>query len=800
MGNISFVFLPITLKGERDKKLNLDKIIDDKIKKSNLPADEKNILLNYPVVYIHTWKANDRIHIYVGISKDVVQRTGQHSDGIEKGDRWKEKWGEAIKGEGTDSFVFSSTMMNKSLCLDLEHSLCQMLKKQEKDEKIKLETIATTAQENYNNKDLRDDFLKVIWEKLRGHYINYLETFEEAIKEVKLTGGNNSFPYPENLPDLYCIDVLFNPETFQQDIIGELSEKEALFNWPVVYMHIWVDNTIFRTYVGETANLLERTKQHTDPKKDADDAWQREKESWRNAVDKKQAAICVFSSRHFNESLTLDIENRLIHYTIFLGTSTNGRTNEQKQYSNRKEMLPIFKGIITWLNRKCPNIFKTLEAVKEESIFLASPFLELTDAQKEAKNKILSVIECSLSDEGKTLVIVQGGAGTGKTVLASGLFFVFLEKGYSSRLIVNHKELYKIYNDMKTARKLGDDEELTQQYIFEAQKAINNCPDKMLDVMIVDEAHLLYTQGYQGGINTAQLPELQKQARVCILMIDFSQFTNQGQYVNVNDFQNQKVIWLELTEQLRMTCCDTTKNWILSLRKESKIQPLERNCAEKKIIEISGESKKIPPSKAFCFKDEKGYEIKVFDTPHFMEMELNNRRVESKFCAILATYDWEYSLKDWLCHSLPITVNEMEYRWSFFWHTTGEASAKTNVIWFANNKTDIGSVHDIQGFDLDYAALILGESVTCSNGKIEFKPEKHLGNITSLRTVGNEKINLSHELISNELYILLTRARKGLYIYAVDDNLRNELIKAIKYENEIISGELYSKQKEHTNE
>ncbi len=94
----------------------------------------------------------------------------------------------------------------------------------------------------------------------------------------------------------------------------------------------------------------------------------------------------------------------------------------------------------------------------------------------------------------------------------------------------------------------------------------------------------------------------------------------------------------------------------------------------------------------------------------------------------------------------------------------------------------MGSTFTIQGFDLNYAAVIIGPSVKYRNGKIIFDKSASKNKKAIQKRAGKdgEKLDVSDFLLKNELNVLLTRGVNGLYIYAVDDELREELKKARK--------------------
>lgn len=95
---------------------------------------------------------------------------------------------------------------------------------------------------------------------------------------------------------------------------------------------------------------------------------------------------------------------------------------------------------------------------------------------------------------------------------------------------------------------------------------------------------------------------------------------------------------------------------------------------------------------------------------------------------------------------------------------------------------EVGSTYTIQGFDLNYAGVILGKSVQYRNGKIVFVPSETSNSKTTMKKTMSDgtKRNFAEELLKHEVRVLMTRGVNGLYIYACDDELREALLRAMK--------------------
>lgn len=106
----------------------------------------------------------------------------------------------------------------------------------------------------------------------------------------------------------------------------------------------------------------------------------------------------------------------------------------------------------------------------------------------------------------------------------------------------------------------------------------------------------------------------------------------------------------------------------------------------------------------------------------------------------------------------------------------------STISWAEQPQTinEIGSTYTIQGFDLNYAGVVIGPSVKYRDGKIVFDSNSSRNKMAIERRTMDDgsKVDFSEELLKNELNVLLTRGVHGLYIYAVDPELRGRLLEA----------------------
>ena len=273
--------------------------------------------------------------------------------------------------------------------------------------------------------------------------------------------------------------------------------QNIIMNFPTVYIHNWRQSGDFEIYVGESNDIFRRTRQHYDAASD--------KLKWQNKLLQKDARLFIIGHEHFNKSLTLDIENRLMHYMMSVECVKhvyNLRDNPQTSYYPMEEFDEIFRKIWRGLRKENKDLFPSESVIKDSAIYKASPLHKLTKEQKKARELIIQKVSKALENrETKQLIFIDGEAGTGKTVLNSSTFYELYcqaeesNKGLKCYLLVNHDEQITVYEQI--AEKLG----LTAKYgkvVSKPTTFINNhSEDDPIDVAFIDEAHLLLTQGKQ---------------------------------------------------------------------------------------------------------------------------------------------------------------------------------------------------------------------------------------------------------------------------------------------------------------
>lgn len=539
-------------------------------------------------------------------------------------------------------------------------------------------------------------------------------------------------------------------------------DEQLLLDYPTVYI---IDDELsnkkhnYSVYVGETSDIKRRTKQHLNDET---------REDFKKLKGSTTSEMYIIGHRYFNKSLTLDIENKLLQYLLSsesVKNVSNRRGNPQNDYYTADMMDSIFSKVWRKLHSLNSVLFPLESVIRDSALFKASPFHKLTKEQDDAKNDIILQILSNLSQnlEGQ-LILVEGEAGSGKTVLMSSLLYELFNSDefpidkdkISVHLLVNHEQQLTVYQQL--AKKLGLKNKNGAEVIMKPTSFINSQSktDSKADIVIVDEAHLLLSQGKQSYQGKNHLKDLLANAKVVVAVFDENQILTTEQIWESEDLAEIRLdaqYIVSLRNQMRINAQQSTIDWIRSLVDKQVIYPFR--------------------------KDDK-YDFRVFDSPQEMyeAIKEKNQDQEHGVSRMLATYDWKYKQngKPEDDQYWNVTIGDFSMPWNL---QLPKEKATKNLSWAEQKQTitEVGSTYTIQGFDLNYAAVIIGPSVKYRDGKIIFDPsascnEKAIRNRT---LADGTKMKFGETLLKNELNVLLTRGVNGLYLFAVDEELQKAL-------------------------
>lgn len=508
-------------------------------------------------------------------------------------------------------------------------------------------------------------------------------------------------------------------KTFQykQDKLEKIGRYKYGQNWPVVY----ILEGKKEAYVGETINAYNRSKQHM-----------------KNKERKKLDTVHIIGDSAFNKSATLDIESLLIQYIAADGKYElqNGNAGlTQHDYYNKERYQVIFEEIWEELRQK-DIVSKSIMELRNSDIFKYSPYKALNEQQHE----IVMRIKDSIVNDKRSTHIVNGEPGTGKTIVAIFLMKFLKELPVTKDLNIGFvvpmtslrgtiKKVFKTVKGLRSGMVLSPFDVVKQHY----------------DILIVDEAHRLTRR-----VNISNM----------------GAFDNVNRKLGLDIYEGDQLDWIEMSADHLVLCYDKNQ----SVR-PSDILPHKIDCLEAQNHRITSQMRVLGGKDYIEYiqnilhmqqgekKNFGNYDVCLFDHIDQMVDKIKEKNDAYGLCRVVAGYAWEWaSKKDKSAYD--ITINGYGYRWN---------STQKDWVNSANALEEVGCIHTIQGYDLNYVGVIIGDEIRLNKGVIEILEENYHDKY------GKQTIKDPDELksfIMNIYKTLLTRGIRGTYLYICDPELR----------------------------
>lgn len=378
----------------------------------------------------------------------------------------------------------------------------------------------------------------------------------------------------------------------------------------------------------------------------------------------------------------------------------------------------------------------------------------MIDDQKIVYETALEMARKSYRDGNKRVLIVKGGPGTGKSVLAINLLVKLTNENMVCSYVTKNAAPRNVY-----ATKLSGDFRKTRiNNLFKGSGSFVESAENEFDVLIVDEAHRLNAKsGMFQNLGENQIKEIIHASKFSIFFIDESQKVTLKDIGSVEEIQkhigqaNAESEIMELESQFRCNGSDGYIAWlddVLDIRKTANSDGFDLD-----------------------------YDIKICDTPNevrdiiFEKNKINNK------ARLLAGYCWDW-IKDGKNKSEVFDITIPEYNFAMSWNL---GNSQTWAI-DPNSVNEIGCIHTAQGLEFDYVGVIIGNDLRYENNKIvtdvteRAKTDQSIKGIKKILKQDLDKAEkLSDEIIKNTYRTLMTRGQKGCYIYCIDKNLAEYL-------------------------
>jgi len=563
------------------------------------------------------------------------------------------------------------------------------------------------------------------------------------------------------MTDFELIEIPFD----QDSVVTWALTNEIARDWPVVYI-LKSDKEV---YVGETINAFSRLQQHL------------------SSITKKNLSRAqIILSPKFNKSVCLDLEAQLIgllaadgeHRVLNANAGiANGNYYDREGY--RADFQELFEQLVEkgLLSQSIPEIINS-------NLFKYSPFKSLTTDQAVAVKGILDQILKSKRLYLTSQIVVEGDPGTGKTIVAIYLMkliqdianlspdeLVDEDSIFAEYMTNSNSELLKNYRvglvipqqSLRTTleKVFSKTHGLTKKMILKPF-SVGSSNEKW-DLLIVDEAHRLSMRANQAfptlntlyvdinkklfgkdDIKFTQLDWIEAQSSIQVLLLD------PAQSIKPSDMSRDLIdevvaeakfaeVYFKLHSQMRVSAGQDYVEFIQKIFTDSPI-----------------------PNPGFD-----SYDLRFFDSFVEMREAILEKNESLGLSRMLAGYAWK-----WLSKNDPNTPDIEIEGLKLFWNRTDK-----DWINSESSATEIGSIHTIQGYDLNYAGVVIGNDIGLDpvTNQIIFRRDNYF----DLKgTVNNRVLGITYtdddilQFVLNIYRVLLTRGIKGTFVYVCDPELR----------------------------
>ncbi|MDO8639374.1 MAG: DUF2075 domain-containing protein [bacterium] len=367
----------------------------------------------------------------------------------------------------------------------------------------------------------------------------------------------------------------------------------------------------------------------------------------------------------------------------------------------------------------------------------------LIDDQKIVYETALKLAKES-TEKNKNVLIIEGGPGTGKSVVAINLLTELTKKGDVTQYVTKNSAPREVYQ----VKLSGKFTKTRISNLFSSSGSFYNVGANTFDSLIVDEAHRLNAKsGLFSHLGENQIKELINASKLSIFFIDEDQrvtlkdIGKKSEIIKWAEALGAKVTSAVLASQFRCNGSDGYLAWIDNLLQL-------RETANESLAGIN-------------------YDFQVIDNPSDLHKKIIDLNQENNKARVLAGYCWKWiskknsELKD-------IVIGDYKATWNLNSH--GQS-----WIIHPDSVSEIGCIHTSQGLELDYVGVIIGPDMVVRNGKIVTDATKRANTDLSFKGIKNklkenpeEAKKIADMIIKNTYRTMMTRGMKGCYVYSVD--------------------------------
>lgn len=386
----------------------------------------------------------------------------------------------------------------------------------------------------------------------------------------------------------------------------------------------------------------------------------------------------------------------------------------------------------------------------------------LVDDQKLVYESVLQA-ESRTEAGRKQVVIIQGGPGTGKSVVAINLLAALIHKGRNARYVSKNAAPRAVFE----ARLTGTFKKTRISNLFSGSGAFTESQPDNFDVLIVDEAHRLNEKsGLYGNLGDNQVKELISAARCTVFFVDDDQRVTLADIGHTGELRRwaaelgAEVTELGLASQFRCSGSDGYLAWLddtLAIR-----------------------------STANATLDTTEYDFRVIDSPTELHALIEQKNRAANKARVVAGYCWSWpSKKDPQAYDVVMPEHGYQRRWNL---------SEDGSLWIMkpDSVEQVGCIHTCQGLELDYVGVIIGPDLVVRDGRIQAEPRARARSDKSIKGLGTMMKQdpegaqaLADRIIKNTYRTLMTRGMRGCYVYCTDQALAAYLRSRLRHVNTI---------------
>ena len=554
-------------------------------------------------------------------------------------------------------------------------------------------------------------------------------------------------------------------------------------NWPVVYVlddaataaSSSFSEKLNDVYVGESLNAAERMRQHLE-----------------SSEKQHLTTVRVIVDDTFNKSVCLDLESYLIRMLAGDGAYRVLNRNDgitESDYYDRARYRETFLEVFEQLRRD--GVFtRSIPEIENSDLFKLSPFKALSQDQAVAVEGILEGLFEDLESGARSTIVVQGYPGTGKTVIAIYLLKLLVDIAKSAPAEdLDSNSLFSEffvegYGELLTGLRLGL--VIPQQSLRESiRKVFRKTPglrpdmvmtafdvglsDKDFDLLIVDETHRLNQRANQpSGVQNKNFQIITKRLfgfdDTTKTQLDWIRAKSKHQIFLVDAAQSVRPADLppEVLSELGVGAKSVDRFYSLATQMRVKAGSDYVSYVRR----VLGASQGL----AVVLEEFGGYDLRLFDDLGEMRDQIRARDAEVGLSRMVAGYAWEWKTKNDK-NGFDIEVDGIRLRWN-----------GTQVDWIASARSldEVGSIHTVQGYDLNFAGVIIGNDLRYDpvGGQLYVDRSSYFDVKGKENNAKLGKVYTDDDLlrfITNIYAVLLTRGIRGTYLYVVDAPLREYL-------------------------